>query len=53
MIFGVRYWRGLFWINMILAFVHAFNGHNLVFLALGMALLSKFMIRLLENSTEN
>lgn len=51
--FGVRYWTVLFWLNVVLAVVHAFHGNNMMFLAVGMAIVSKAMIHLLKNSTEN
>lgn len=52
-LFGVRYWTVLFWLNVFLAVVHAFHGNNLTFLAMGMAIISRLMIHLLEDSTEN
>lgn len=52
-LFMVRYWRVLFWINVVLAVIHALNGANTVFLALGMAVLCNVMVALLNNSTEN
>lgn len=48
-----RYWRILFWINVVLAAIHAFQGNSMMFLSLGLALFSKIMVILLEHSTEN
>lgn len=50
--FLIVYWKVLFWANVVLAVVHASIGHSFVFLAIGMAVFSKLMIWLLENSTE-
>jgi hypothetical protein len=52
-LFGVRYWRVMFWLNIVLAVVHACHGNNMVFLSIGMAVVSKAMIHLLTHSTEN
>lgn len=46
----VGYWRCLLWVNMVLAVVHAFYGHIHMFLALGLALVSRLMIDYLENT---
>lgn len=50
--FGVRYWTVLFWLNVVLSVVHACNGHNYVFLAMGMAVLCRVMIALLKRAEE-
>jgi hypothetical protein len=50
MIFGTRYWTFLFWLNVGLAVAHALKGNDLVFLALGMAVVSKAMIYLSKNT---
>lgn len=52
MTFLLYYWQGLFWINVLLCGIHAVNGSNMMFLAFGLALISRFIWKSIELSTE-